>query len=273
MKPPEDLLKSDGGPLVADNSEINVLFIHSCVDEMHLSLGAFRVLCHLKRRADQTGKSFPGMRSIAAMCDTSIFTVHKSIQELQKRGMISVIARGENVSNAYVLTSPKHWKNKDGSQLSPEQCPKARAVIQDNTPVITDNTPVSVYNSAVIQANSAVIQDNESISKEVYPLKEGGSSNGSCRTGSSRRKGTSLTDEEFLSELKRDPGYQGIDIDAEAARARRWCEVNQKVLTRKRFVDWLNRAAERSKPLVTVNGDSNGAPAQKSLTKGGVFDL
>src|SRR5438270_10154475 len=103
----KDLLESDQGPLVADDSEINVLFIHSAVDDMDLTPYAFRVLCHLKRRTNQSGKAFPGMRSIAKKCGMSIGMVHRSVVDLQKRGMLAVENRGENVSNLYMLTSPK----------------------------------------------------------------------------------------------------------------------------------------------------------------------
>jgi hypothetical protein len=165
---PNDLLESDGGPLIADNSEINVLFIHSAVDDMDLTPHAFRVLCHLKRRTNHSGRAFPGMRSIAKKCAMSVGMVHRSIVDLQKRGMLAVQHRGENVSNAYVLTSPKCWKNPDGT---PFQHPSLGCSHSEQG-CSPNEQGVHGVNGGVHIVNSAVHQVNERISKEGDPPKE-----------------------------------------------------------------------------------------------------
>jgi hypothetical protein len=160
---PEDLLDSDGGPLMADNSWLNALFIPSCIDDMELSAYAFRVLCHLKRRADHSGKAFPGMRSIAKKCCLSVSTVCRAVKELQSRGVLHVQERGDNVSNLYLLTNPDEWKGKDGKPFqhpNKVRSPKEGAVSIGNTPVSIANAPVSVGNSAVSIANSPVSAGN-----------------------------------------------------------------------------------------------------------------
>jgi len=65
------------------------------------------------------------------------------------------------------------------------------------------------------------------------------------------------TDGEWLESLKADPTYAGIDVGREFGKCAKWCEVNQKQNTRKRFVNWLNRV---EKP---INGHqhAHGAPA------------
>jgi hypothetical protein len=51
-----------------------------------------------------------------------------------------------------------------------------------------------------------------------------------------------LTDEDWLASLKADKAYDGIDIEREFAKCRRWCsEHAQPPPSRKRFVNWLNR--------------------------------
>lgn len=49
------------------------------------------------------------------------------------------------------------------------------------------------------------------------------------------------TDAEWLASLKANPAYAAIDVDREHAKAAVWCQTNGKVLTRPRFVNWLNR--------------------------------
>lgn len=59
-----------------------------------------------------------------------------------------------------------------------------------------------------------------------------------------------LTDEAWLSELSKDPTYEGIDVIREHGKMVRWCELKRKQPTRGRFINWLNRA---ERPM-------NGAP-------------
>ena len=52
------------------------------------------------------------------------------------------------------------------------------------------------------------------------------------------------SDSDFLQTLKNDSTYKGIDIDRELGKCENWLKVNQpgKIVTRKRFINWLNRA-------------------------------
>ena len=50
------------------------------------------------------------------------------------------------------------------------------------------------------------------------------------------------SDTEWLSMLAINTAYFGIDVKREYAKAGSWCEANKKQLTRRRFVNWLNRA-------------------------------
>ena len=50
------------------------------------------------------------------------------------------------------------------------------------------------------------------------------------------------SDADWLESLKVDPAYVGIDVGTEHAKASRWCETNRKQLSRRRFINWLNRA-------------------------------
>jgi len=50
------------------------------------------------------------------------------------------------------------------------------------------------------------------------------------------------TDEEWLKELCDDPTYNGIDVRREFGKMSNWCRINKQMPTRRRFINWLNRA-------------------------------
>lgn len=50
------------------------------------------------------------------------------------------------------------------------------------------------------------------------------------------------SDESFLASLQANIAYQGLSVLTELAKLQAWCQANGKVPTRKRFVNWLNRA-------------------------------
>lgn len=63
-----------------------------------------------------------------------------------------------------------------------------------------------------------------------------------------------LAEEEFIAELKRNPAYQGIDIDREIGKLKAWLLTPKgrgKSMTRGRLVNWLNRVDQ---PLAAQNG-------------------
>jgi hypothetical protein len=48
-------------------------------------------------------------------------------------------------------------------------------------------------------------------------------------------------DDDWMKTLQAALAYQGIDVIREFSKMTRWCEVNRKQPTRRRFVNWLNR--------------------------------
>lgn len=57
--------------------------------------------------------------------------------------------------------------------------------------------------------------------------------------------------EDWLTELEKDETYKGINIRVEFGKCRTWCNVRGLTLSKRRFVNWINRA---EKPI-----SSNGA--------------
>lgn len=108
-----------GGKLNQDTSGMNVIFVHSSLDDAGLSAYAFRIYCHIARRANQTGHAWPGIESIAKVCGISKNTVKGAIAELEERQMLKVIrSEGGRHSNRYFLTRAAVWTNTPGQEMT-----------------------------------------------------------------------------------------------------------------------------------------------------------
>lgn len=75
--------------------------------------------------------------------------------------------------------------------------------------------------------------------------------------------GESATDEAWIESLEANPVFSGIDIRRELGKAQVWASANRTKVTRRRFVNWLNRA-ER---IIGVNGLGQSSDGRKSQQK------
>lgn len=71
-----------------------------------------------------------------------------------------------------------------------------------------------------------------------------------------------LTDDAWLVSLVRDPAYAGLDVMKQHAKMVRWCKENRKQPTRRRFINWLNRADE----VIPTNGTLHPDGRPRSIT-------
>jgi hypothetical protein len=55
------------------------------------------------------------------------------------------------------------------------------------------------------------------------------------------KKQPKQTDAEWLADLATSPAYRGIDIRREHAKALVWAAANKKTMSRRRFVNWINK--------------------------------
>lgn len=55
------------------------------------------------------------------------------------------------------------------------------------------------------------------------------------------KKQPKQTDSEWLADLATSPAYRGIDVRREHAKALVWAAANKKTMSRRRFVNWLNK--------------------------------
>ena len=100
------------------------IFIHSELDDLGLTLWAFRVYCHLARRENrQSRDAWPSYSSIARACLQSSYPNAKpetlrrraidAVQELVDRGLVRKATTrnpdGSSGHNHYTLTDPKEW--------------------------------------------------------------------------------------------------------------------------------------------------------------------
>lgn len=67
----------------------------------------------------------------------------------------------------------------------------------------------------------------------------------------------------WLEALSTNPVYRNIDVRIEHGKMLVWCDTNRQQPTRKRFVAWINRAAERSMTPLHHNGHQNAAPSHR----------
>lgn len=65
---------------------------------------------------------------------------------------------------------------------------------------------------------------------------------------SRKRSQPTAIDPEWLEELQRQEVYRHLDINAVYQKCWNWCEVNKKICTRRRFINWLNREQGPMRP-------------------------
>lgn len=71
--------------------------------------------------------------------------------------------------------------------------------------------------------------------------------------------GSALSDEQWLASLAKDPAFAGLDVSREFARMSAWCSVNRKQPSRRRFINWLNRAERPMAAPGAVTQDTFGS--------------
>jgi hypothetical protein len=92
-----------------DLSEANLTLIYSGLDDLQLTVHAFRLYCHLARRAGKTTKTaWPSIASMARICRMNEDTVGRALKELLERNTI-VREERKGRSSLYILTPPSLW--------------------------------------------------------------------------------------------------------------------------------------------------------------------
>lgn len=135
------------------------VFIPSHFDEIPLTLEAFRVYCHLVRRADRDGKCFPSLAKIGEHCFRGSYPNSSAaslkakavaaVKELCSYGLIRkelVEQEGGYNHNNYYLTDAAEWKIPD-TDISTCNVRKGRAGLSRGKKSVNQDNPVNPENS------------------------------------------------------------------------------------------------------------------------------
>lgn len=169
------------------------------------------------------------------MVGCSAGEVRRSITELQKHNVADVTLCNGSVqkSNSDVTLLSRSLK----SELNTREKNKLRVRKfrgnGDVTPTVRDRV--------------------KSKSKELEEREELITNNVECEKPKPIARTVKKSNDEFLSDLKKDPTYSHIDIERELGKAKRWAEANNKQVNQRSFINWLNRI---DKPM---NGNGHSA--------------
>ena len=160
--------------LTLDQSEFNVLFVHSALDDLGLTPEEFRVYCHLARRASG-GQAWPSKKSIAQVCAIHLQTVEKVLKALETYRMVRVVSRqGQGLPNLYSLTKQTEWMTPDEIDTLRPKRGKAQGVPETNRYPSESGTR---YKGVPISLGQGVPETNgqgvpETNRYEGYPIRE-----------------------------------------------------------------------------------------------------
>lgn len=151
---------------------------------------------------------------------------------------LSILAKGEVTE--HVFAKFPNGKNERMEKVRVEReafCQRQSEAGRRGMAKRWNNQPYNDPNKVVItgllpEDNSPVSSlQSPSVKKEVEE-----------KSAKESRTAAKVDDSQWLEGLKNDPAYTGLDVAREFAKMARWCEVNRKQPSRKRFVNWLNRA-------------------------------
>jgi len=126
--------------------------IPNIIDDMDLSVYAFRLYVRLKRVAGDDGKCFYTTRQLAEQCRMSVGAVSKAKQELVEKDLIRVDSDGKWVRDNIMIVDmwPANFayfaQEKEDDSCSYSEQESALPVHVVNSPVHTVNAPVHVVN-------------------------------------------------------------------------------------------------------------------------------
>jgi len=95
---------------VKDEREMDVIFIHSKLDDMKLTPNEFRAYAHLARRTNKMTKcSWSCVRTMSETCMMSQDAMRYALKCLDLFKMVRRVER-DGRSTLYILTKPETWK-------------------------------------------------------------------------------------------------------------------------------------------------------------------
>lgn len=146
--------------------------IPNIIDDMDLSVYAFRLYVRLKRVAGDNGKCFYSTRELAEQCKMGAGSVSRAKQELVDKELIRIDSQGNSERDIITIVDLwpanfAHFARETDPACSPQEHPCSHgehSVPRGNTPVPTGNTPVPTGNT--------IYKEKEEPLKEEPPKKE-----------------------------------------------------------------------------------------------------
>jgi DNA-binding MarR family transcriptional regulator len=83
------------------------IYIPARLDDAGLSDKAFRILCHLSRRADKKGLAWPTLTQIRDQCKGTRVSIVAAIRQLKARGFLEILRKKPFL---FRLTNPEEWQ-------------------------------------------------------------------------------------------------------------------------------------------------------------------
>jgi len=172
----------------------------------------------------------PSQLLMAMKTSMSDRTVRRLLKSLETSGLIVK-------TKAATHDRPAHYRiDLDavrGLSLSPENLAKLERVGADKVSTLWVDKSDEGWTSETGRVDTSVLRPVRT-TPVLEKKQEGKPTNGIV-----------LTDDAFLASLKRNPAYEGIDIDRELGKLDAWLSTPRgrgKQKTRQRIVNWLNRA-------------------------------
>jgi len=88
----------------------NLAYIPAALDDYGLNPSAFRIYCHIARRAGSHGRCFERLTNIAEACGLSVWSARPCLNFLIKQALLSAsYSPGCNAGRQYKLNPPAKW--------------------------------------------------------------------------------------------------------------------------------------------------------------------
>jgi DNA-binding MarR family transcriptional regulator len=255
---------------IRDGRDDKPIFIHSELDDYGLTPIEFRVYARLARRAGN-GTAFESVPKMAKEFIVSDRTIQRALRVLIEAHLLHEQIRPGRTT-LYILTPRRAWSSR--SQLPHIRLQaKSKSSKRTGDHVTGDTTAGGDMRAGggVTPQRGVVVtpQPDEGTPIEGTPLKVVGGSAASTPATATNN----ISDEEFLTSLKANPKYKGIDVDAVLGKMQAWCAEQKKTPSQRRLIQWLDT---EDRPLTLVGKSTliaavkTEAPAEKQARLRGI---
>ena len=226
--------------------------------------GELLCLMIIANHADPAGRdSFPSMQTLADECRMSERQVRRIIERLEASGELLVERRrGRGNSHTFTVVMQDLPENRTkcpinegsdnvgGTPKTGQNVTKPDKMtdIHRRKPDISDTkTGHFEQENRTFPALKPDISDTPNDNHPEQLFNQEGTvwdahGRESAPTAHNANAKKTQTEAEWLQELRCADAYTGIDVDRELSKCHVWCRNNNREFTRRRFVNWLNRA-------------------------------